>query len=1058
MSYKSLNDIVIALSDGLRPPERLTVSEAAEKYVYLNNPGSYIGPYVNSSAWYMVEPMNELASRDKDALIFVGPAQSGKPIALDTPIATPSGWDVFGNITVGDKVFSIDGTVCTVIHETEVYHDRKCYRITFDDGSSVVCDEVHPWSVNDTWAKDPYTLVVKETSELYEKYKITTANGKHRYRYSIPNAEPLDLPQRELPIEPYLLGLWLGDGDSTLGYLNLNLKDGQEIVNQLQKRGHVCEVLPSAANRRGTIVRVKVHGLLEKLIREKLVCRKSIPNEYLRASESQRRDLLKGLLDTDGTVTKRGQVEVALSNRGLYEGLQELIHTLGYKTNVNARIPKYTYKGVLKEGRVSYKITFQPDQGEDVFTLNRHIHRIEEYRFSVKTRDSYTSRRFIRKIEPVDSVPVKCIGVDHPTHLFLVGEQMVPTHNTQSLLLNWLAYSVVVDPMDMILYSPTSRAARDFSIRRVDRLHRHSKDVGKRLLKKRDSDNTFDKKYDNGMLLSLSHPSVTEFAGRPIARVGLTDYDRMPDDIGGDGSPFDLASKRTTTFGSFAMTMAESSPSRPITDPKYIPQGKHEAPPTTGILALYNRGDRRRRYWPCPNCDEYFEARFSMFEWDNSLPNKVDKAESVRLVCPNCDYRIHPDQRNEMDMWGIWLKEGQWIDSKGKVHGEEPRNNIASFWLNGVAAAFTTWRKLVLSYLNAEEEYERTGSQESLKKFYNTDLGEPYYPKGLDSERLPEVLKSRAEDFPVEWLESDEPGVTRLVQDNYDALIPMVPEGVRFLVAAVDVQNNMFVVQVYGIMPGEPFDLVLFDRFHIVKSSREDVDGERLWVRPASYLEDWDLLTEHILERSYPLSDGSGRRMMVKMTVCDSGGREGVTGMAYNYYRKLRKLGLSGRFHLVKGDSVTGAPRARISYPDSNRRDKLAVARGDVPVLLLNSNTLKDMLSGRLDCVEPGKGMFRIANWLPDFVFSELCAEVRTAKGWENPQNLRNEAWDLSYYAIGVCVSSLLRIESMDWDNPQGWASEWDSNVMITASGDNVRFAKQQNEVYDFAKLASNLA
>jgi phage terminase large subunit GpA-like protein len=448
---------------------------------------------------------------------------------------------------------------------------------------------------------------------------------------------------------------------------------------------------------------------------------------------------------------------------------------------------------------------------------------------------------------------------------------------TQALILNWVGYTVAVDPMDMIIYCPTKGAARDFSMRRIDRMHRDSKEIGAHLLKKRDADNKFDKLYDSGVMLTLSHPSVTEFAGRPIPRVALTDYDRMADDIEGDGSAFDLASKRTTTFGSFAMTLAESSPSKPITDPKYIPQSKHEAPPANGILGLYNRGDRRRRYWPCPDCGEYFEARFPMFDWDKHALNKVAAGESVRLLCPHCGHAMRPEQRNELDMWGEWVKDGQSIDHNGIVHGEDPRTSIASFWLNGVAASFISWRELVVNYMTAEEEYRRTGSEESLKKFYNNDLGEPYLPKSLDSERLPEVLKSRAEKFPVAPYGEDEEMVQRFVQGERDAFRPMVPPGVRFLIATVDVQKNMFVVQVFGIMPGEPFDTVIVDRFNIVKSRRVDESGEHLWVKPPVYLEDWDRITEEVLERSYPLADGSGRRMLIKMTGCDSGGREGTT-------------------------------------------------------------------------------------------------------------------------------------------------------------------------------------
>ncbi|AKJ73883.1 terminase large subunit [Salmonella phage 37] len=113
---------------------------------------------------------------------------------------------------------------------------------------------------------------------------------------------------------------------------------------------------------------------------------------------------------------------------------------------------------------------------------------------------------------------------------------------TDALILNSIVYSVKVDPMDLMIYCPTSTAARDFSMRRVDRLHRHSPKVGEMLMKNRDADNKFDKHYVTGIILTLSYPSVTELAGRPVGRIIITDYDRIDDDIGGDGNAFDLAS------------------------------------------------------------------------------------------------------------------------------------------------------------------------------------------------------------------------------------------------------------------------------------------------------------------------------------------------------------------------------------------------------------------------------------------------------------------------------------------------------------------------------------
>jgi len=646
--------------------------------------------------------------------------------------------------------------------------------------------------------------------------------------------------------------------------------------------------------------------------------------------------------------------------------------------------------------------------------------------------------------------PMDCLQSHSFTALSFVGPAQAA--KTQALILNWLSYSIMIDGMDMMIVSPTQSASRDFSMRRVDRMHRYSPEIGAMLLKAREADNVYDKQYRSGMLLNLGHPTISEFAGRPIGRVCLTDYDRMPDDIGGDGSPFDLASKRTTTFRSFSMTVAESSPSREVENPRWIATSPHEGPPCKGIMALYNRGDRRRWYWPCPHCGAYFEGQWSNLEWDDR-ESVLASAETARLICPTNGCRIEQSSRQGMQEWGCWLKDGQSIDPKTlAIVGKGTRATMASFWLNGIAANFTNWTNLVVAYLNAVNEYEKTTSEDSLRKFYNTDLGQPYIAKSQESELLPEVLKARADVFPTE----DMPEGERI--DRLPMVQPLVPEGVRFLVATVDVQNNLFSVQVTGVLPGEPFDLAVIDRFQIRKSRRLDAQGESLWVKPSAYLEDWNEITSEVMDRTYPLADGSGRRMSIRMTGCDSGGRDGVTTNGYNYWRNLRAEGRSGRFQLVKGDRLVSRPRAHVLFPDSSRKDRLAPARGDVPIMFLNSNILKDSMRGRLDCTVPGKGMIRFGSWLPDAFFSELCVEVRGDKGWENPRNLRNEAWDLTYYCIGLCVSPILRTEGIDWTSPPGWAAEWDKNDMVFVPERLSPFAPVEKAVsLDFSELAKQM-
>ncbi len=638
-----------------------------------------------------------------------------------------------------------------------------------------------------------------------------------------------------------------------------------------------------------------------------------------------------------------------------------------------------------------------------------------------------------------ETVPYMVEPMDELAARRFEGEIMVApaqTAKTDALILNWLGHNIRSDAMDMVIYSPTMAMAKDFSMRRIDRFHRHSPEFGRYLLTGRDDDNIYDKTYTNGIMLSLGWPTISQVAGRPIGRVAITDYDRIADDIGGDGAMYDLASKRTETFGSFKMTLAESSPSRPLEQPRWVRVSPHEAPPCKGILSLYNRGDRRRWYWPCPKCEHYFVGAFEQLTYE-IRETPLATAETVRMTCPHCGEGIRPRFKRHMNALGRWLKDGQRVGPDGIIRGEGARSSIASFWLNGTASAFQSWISLVANFLNADAEYKRTGGEEALTKFYNNDVGEPYIPKSVEIDRSPEALKERAEHWEPEG---------------------SVPLHVRTIIGLVDVQQNMFVVHVVGISPGDPYDLTVIDTFRIVKSNRVDVDGDTEWVKPATFLEDWDLLESLVMSKEYPLADGSNRKMRVKLVACDSGGKAGTTGNAYQFWRKMRDAGKAYRFHLLKGDPTPGIPRARIQFPDSSRKDRLAMARGDIPVLMLNSNLLKDALVGRLQSNVPGKGMYRYPSWMADAFFMELCAERRTDKGWIPTERRRNEAFDLGYYAIGVCVSTLLRAEQIDWEHPPSWAAPWDRNDLISSVTEPERFANPADKGYDFSRFAEKLA
>ena len=633
--------------------------------------------------------------------------------------------------------------------------------------------------------------------------------------------------------------------------------------------------------------------------------------------------------------------------------------------------------------------------------------------------------------EPLDQL----VNPDADAVIFVGPAQCGKTE----IILNWAGYSIRSDPADMTIFSPTQANARDFSNRRIDRLHRNTEAVKKELLAERDADNKFDKHYKSGMILGLAWPTKAELAGKPIPRIALTDRDRMDDNIEDEGDPFDLAMKRTTSYGSFAMTLCESSPSREITDYRYVTKTPHEAPPTTGILALYNRGDRRRWYMPCGRCGEYLEPRFELLEWDESTSN-LDSAESVRLVCPVCDGRMLPKERYELQQSAIWLPDGCHIED-GQVAGIPRRTKYISYWLEGCSAAFTNWPKLVSSFLTAEEEFQSSLNEEPLRKFYNTDLGRPYKPKAEESSRTPEDLINRAED-----IGRDGNNQIEIISD------------ILFLVGVVDVQKNMFIVQVFGIAPGEPYDIVLVDRFDIRKSKRLDADGDILWVKPGSYEEDWDLIEEQVVRKTYPVQ-GRPCRMSLKLIGCDSGGKAGVTTKAYDFWRKMKAKGLGNRFVLLKGTGAPTAPHVRLSYPDASNRQNKAASRGDVPVWMLNSNLLKNEANNRLDVIEQGKGKVRLPKWMPTWLFSELCSEVLKSKGWEKLAGKRNEAWDLLYYLLGLCMTKFIACHKPGfWADIPVWADPEDpANPFVTPIGTEP-FAERPKTGYDLAEIASKIA
>lgn len=614
------------------------------------------------------------------------------------------------------------------------------------------------------------------------------------------------------------------------------------------------------------------------------------------------------------------------------------------------------------------------------------------------------------------------------------------TGKTGGLVLGFMAHAIVTDPGDMLIISMTQDKARELSKTDIDRALRYSPTLAAMRSASSQDDTVHDKMFKNGMWLRIAWPTVSNVSGSTYRYAVSTDYDRVEDDIGGEGALYGLLVKRTTTFLSRGMCAVESSPGRDLTDPHWRPVTAHEAPPVGGILGIYNRSDRRRWYWQCPDCSDHFEAEpgLGLFH----LPPENELIEIVRevdiqnyakkygrVICPHCGSLIDFKWRSMLNAKGKWVQDGQRLNRWGELEGTPLTSNIAGYWLGGVAATYQKWTSLIERYLQGLRDYALTGMELSLKTTVNTDQGMPYMSRHL------------AEAVNVNKDPADRP--------NKDLQRFVVPDWTRLVVASVDVQggkNARFDVQVHAI--GPHMEQALVNRFQILDSRREGMGSVHAPIDPAAYGEDWDRITDEVVRSTYQTSI-EGREIRVKLVVVDSGGEDGVTDKAYQWMRKMRRANLGVRVMLFKGTGLKSAPLIRESMLGGRTRSE----KGDVPVYVCNTNLLADAISANLKRTKPGPGYYHFPEpkgpnnpdgWLPKSFFDELAAEVRNENGtWEQVRK-RNESFD----HCKMIYAGLLRLgvdKIKDWSNAPTWAQPLDSNSEIVTS-DQRREMKQQAE------------
>ena len=350
------------------------------------------------------------------------PKKNGKQLALDTPIPTPDGFTTMGELKVGDLVFDEKGKPCHVVAKSAVDDTEQAYRLTFKDGSSIVAGARHLWDCEYIYGKRKNVLWNTET--IYEKtmaFRQRFSERKGADRESlirIQVCKPLQTKDAELPIAPYLYGYWLGNGNATKPELTIRTEDVADVIAQIPYQVH--NRYPQKCGGSEIVVYKELKKILVEGFREK-----SIRPEYLRASERQRWSLLQGLMDSDGCISKvKGQSIYVTTLEGLAKSVRELLWSLGIKNSVKAE-PSTRYG--WPTGEILYVIRYTTFDDQPTSGLCR-----KAVRQKIRTRDTRSNYHYLLDIQPVPHpVKMQCIQVDSPSHLYLAGPSMVPTHNSE---------------------------------------------------------------------------------------------------------------------------------------------------------------------------------------------------------------------------------------------------------------------------------------------------------------------------------------------------------------------------------------------------------------------------------------------------------------------------------------------------------------------------------------------------------------------------------------------------------------------------------------------------
>ena len=387
----------------------------------------------------LVNALQDLADDKLDELFISQPPRTGKALADDTPVLTRNGWKNHGDLAVGDEVIGLDGEFKKVL----AVHP-KCrldVMMEFTSGEKIQCHENHEWVLKDrafSRLKGPRLLTPKEI-EGRAIEQGTPGKRKHRYIFQVPEHKYVVGEEKDLPVDPYTLGVWLGDGTNKSPSICNDAKD-HAIIEKIIRNGNE----PRWETRHKT-TGVMYYGFgfrsaLQKygMCHSRKTSPKHIPSDYLTASVNQRLELLAGLIDTDGTFRKKeNRYSFTTCEESLRDTFIELLATFGWRACVVTYAPVVSSSGV--QGRKNtFCIGFNPD-----CEIPCALERKRNHVFSKKRAVALSK---VSRVEPKQG---NCITVEGG--MYLAGRTMVPTHNSTTVMF-YLLWNMCRDPERSNLY------------------------------------------------------------------------------------------------------------------------------------------------------------------------------------------------------------------------------------------------------------------------------------------------------------------------------------------------------------------------------------------------------------------------------------------------------------------------------------------------------------------------------------------------------------------------------------------------------------------------------